>query len=386
MKKNVLLIIPTLSFGGCQKIACETVYLLKEKYNVSMVVFTLENSALYPDCKVINLDIPPEDSFIKKIIITIKRVVLLKRIKTKLNINISYSFDVSASLVNILSRCYDQIIISVHGHSFLPSTFVGRLLWRTVYSKADAIFAVSKQIVNGLNSLIHCEEKTFCLYNPYDIEQIRKKSKEIPCIVMSTPSIISMGRIERVKGLRHLINAFLIALKSIPELKLYIVGDGKDKQTLEEYVCELNLVDKVIFLGYQENPFSLISQASLYVLSSISEGLPNALIEAMICGMPVIATDCKSGPREILTQEYKEKITKTIEWADFGVLIPPFVSGQQDEPKAEGFLADAIICMLTDENKYKFYHRQSLDRSEAFSKELHKNKLFKLIDHLTNDA
>ncbi|MFZ3129534.1 MAG: glycosyltransferase [Desulfosporosinus sp.] len=380
--KNILLVIPTLSFGGCQKVACETVSLLKEKYNVSIVVFTLEDAKLDPDCRIVNLNIPPANSFLKKVIITIKRVIALRRIKKKLGIDISYSFCVSASLVNVMSRCSDKIIISIHGYSFLPLTFVGRLLWRIVYTKADAILAVSNQIANKLNSLIHCESKTFCLYNPYDIEEIRNKAEAIPCAGILTPSITSMGRVENIKGFRHLINSFAIVSKSIPELKLYIVGDGMDTQKLQDYVYELNLVDKVIFLGYQDNPFSSISKCSLYILSSISEGLPNALIEAMICGMPVISTDCKSGPREILNTKYQEKTTETIEWADFGVLVPPFLSGESDEPKNEGYLADAIICLLTDNDKYQYYQKQATQRSLAFSKELHKVKLHEIIANI----
>ena len=386
MTKDILLVIPTLSFGGLQKIACETVLLLKEKYNVSMVVFTLDNAILYPDCRIINLNIPPSNNVIKKLMITMQRVIKLKGIKKKLGIDISYSFCVSASLVNVLSRCSDKIIISVHGYSFLPKTFFGRLLWKTVYTKADAILAVSKQIINKLNLLIHCENKSYCLYNPYSIEEIKQKSKRIPDIKLNSPSIISMGRVESIKGYLHLINSFAIVLKRIPEIKLYIVGDGKDKQKLQDYVSKLNLSNEIIFLGYQDNPFSLISKCSIYVLSSISEGLPNALIEAMICGIPVVSTDCKSGPREILNAKYEEKITETVEWADYGVLVPPFLSGEYAEVKNEGYLADAMICLLTNYDKYQFYQKQATERSLDFSKEIHKVRLYEIIDNIISES
>jgi glycosyltransferase involved in cell wall biosynthesis len=106
-----------------------------------------------------------------------------------------------------------------------------------------------------------------------------------------------------------LIQAFYL-LSQDNQVKLILVGEGKERKSLEALVEKLNLQEKVFFAGFQENISDYYSLADLFVLSSIKEGMPNVLLEALQFGLTIVSTDCESGPSEILDQER------------YGILVP----------------------------------------------------------------
>ncbi len=112
--------------------------------------------------------------------------------------------------------------------------------------------------------------------------------------------ILAMGRFTAQKGFDLLIKAFAKLKNQYPNWTLIIVGDGELRPELEALRDKLKLTEKVEFPGAVKSPQALFNSADLFVLSSRFEGFPNALCEAMACGLPVIATDCPSGPREII--------------------------------------------------------------------------------------
>lgn len=131
-----------------------------------------------------------------------------------------------------------------------------------------------------------------------------------------------MGREHDVKGFWHLIKAFALAKKKIPALKLMIVGEG----TFAEYrklAEDLQVEQDVWFTGVQKNPFAYLKQASLFVMTSVSEGFPNSLIEAMAVGIPAMSVNCKTGPAEIFLDDYREGGDgHTVIEGEYGVLLP----------------------------------------------------------------
>ena len=145
---------------------------------------------------------------------------------------------------------------------------------------------------------------------------------------------------------------------------------------LESYLKELsndfNISKDVYFLGFQKNPFKYISRSKVFVLSSFHEGFPNALAEAMACGIPVLSTDCLSGPREILApKEFDvQNIDYKINKNRFGVLLPVcdgnIYEASNSITNEEQQMADAIIRILRDNELWGFFSNQSLKRIQDF--------------------
>lgn len=113
------------------------------------------------------------------------------------------------------------------------------------------------------------------------------------------PVLLAVGRLTAQKDFPTLIQALAQVRQSRP-VRLMILGEGPDRQALEALVEELNLSEHVSLPGFVGNPYPYMARASVFILSSRWEGLPTVLIEALFCGVPVVATDCPSGPREIL--------------------------------------------------------------------------------------
>src|SRR5690625_2500259 len=133
------------------------------------------------------------------------------------------------------------------------------------------------------------------MYNFYYIEGINELAKE-PVeqrfeLLFDHPTIITVGRLTKQKGHWHLIRAFKIVKNEIPNAKLVILGDGPLKSYLISLSKQLELEDDVYFLGFQKNPFKYLVNSDVYAFPSLYEGFPNALCEAMACGLPVISTD-----------------------------------------------------------------------------------------------
>ena len=112
-----------------------------------------------------------------------------------------------------------------------------------------------------------------------------------------------MGRLCPQKGFDVLLEAFASVAADLPSARLVVLGKGSDREGLLRQAAALGIADRVDFPGWLPNPYALLSRATVFVMSSRYEGFPNALLEAMACGVPAVATDCPSGPSEILEGE-----------------------------------------------------------------------------------
>nr|WP_272499985.1 glycosyltransferase [Chromohalobacter moromii] len=145
--------------------------------------------------------------------------------------------------------------------------------------------------------------------------------------------VLHVGRLDVQKNQALLLSAFSLAVNSVPNLKLVILGEGEEKKNLEELASELGVKDSVDFVAFQDNPYPYYKAADLFVLSSDWEGFGNVIVEALACGTPVISTDCPGGPRTILAN------------GKYGVLVP---CGDAER------LSSEIVSHVSNVDKWNF--------------------------------
>lgn len=182
-----------------------------------------------------------------------------------------------------------------------------RALYRATplaYRAADRVVAVSDGVASDLVQFARlAQDHVRVIYNPVFSADVEARAAHPPAHPWFTPGgppiVLAVGRLHRQKGFDTLIRAFGIARAEL-DCRLVILGEGGERQALEKRAEESGLAYDIDLPGFCDNPFALMARAGAFVLSSRWEGFPNALIEAMACGAPVIATDCPSGPREIM--------------------------------------------------------------------------------------
>jgi glycosyltransferase involved in cell wall biosynthesis len=237
------------------------------------------------------------------------------------------------------------------------SRIISRLRYlpmRLVYPLADEIVAVSQGVADDLASITGLSAQNIrVIANPVitsGLESSARAAVQLPWPEDdTTPMIVGAGRLTRQKDFPTLIRAFA-GLRMKRPCRLMILGEGKDRQALEDLIDALGLADDVRLPGFVENPYAYIRRASLFVLSSRWEGSPNVLTEALALGVPVVATDCPSGPVEIL------------QGGRYGRLVPmgdvdrmtDAMQATLDHPPEPSFLKQAVRA-YTVENSSRRY-------------------------------
>lgn len=173
-----------------------------------------------------------------------------------------------------------------------------------VYPLADLVLALSEGLCDEFNAR---GLRARLLSNPTLVPEVYTGAAEP--FVWPRPYALAVGRLTHAKGFDVLLRAW--SEEPLPDHDLLILGDGPLRKELEDLAADLGIGSCVRFLGFQDNPYKFMANSRVYVLSSRREGMPNALIQAMACGARVVATDCPTGPRELLGN------------SDLGVLVAP---------------------------------------------------------------
>jgi glycosyltransferase involved in cell wall biosynthesis len=381
MGKSIAIIIQKLNGGGAERVASNLSIHLSGGYNKHIIVYNDENICYPYDGNLICVDTKANRNVFVKLINNIKRIYKIRKIKSKYNIQSTISFVENPNLINLFTRKWDRVILSVRNFISIGSKgIIGslyKLMIKRFYNKADCIVAVSKLIKADLIEKYGIDdEKIKVIYNPYDIEKIRLLAAEEidECYkeIFNDRVIISIGRLADQKGQWHLIRAFKKVKEKIPNLKLVILGEGDLYEELKKLIEDYDLGRNVFLLGYHKNPFKYLSKSWLFVLSSLYEGFPNSLVEAMCCKIPVVSTDCKSGPREILAPDTDiSYATKNVEYAKYGVLTPCCDGKHHDKSielsHEEQLMAESICELYFNTELYNSYAELGLKRSEEFN-------------------
>jgi glycosyltransferase involved in cell wall biosynthesis len=202
-------------------------------------------------------------------------------------------------------------------------------------------------------------------------EHAREPSEASAADLPTRPFILTCGRLVRAKGQAALLRSYAEFAGDYPDIDLVILGDGPLRNDLKATVDALGLADRVRLPGFDPNPYRWMGRCLLFVLPSRAEGFPNALLEAMALGKAIVASDCHSGPRELLAPDTPTQCkTNTVEFADYGVLTAPLdpVDAPVDAPLSppEAALASGLRRLLADEALRNAYAQCAWQRAQAF--------------------
>lgn len=378
------MVVPMLDQGGLERVCALTGQLLKEAFRVTIVVFNARGMIYdVSGVELINLDLGSKQGKFNKILQVVKRVKQVRSIRKERNVEVSYSFGPTANLVNVLSKGVGRTWIGIRGYGALQS----KKNMRITCNLADEIICCTQMMTDEVQKMFP-KKQVATLYNPCDMEEIITLSEEPieeqyrSFFEKSGPILTTMGRVHDVKGYWHMLKAFKLVQEKIPNAKFFFVGAG-DFSEYRQLAMDLGIEDRVLFLGVQKNPFRYLKYASVYLLASESEGFPNALLEAMAVGVPAVSVNCKTGPAEILTADYK-KVNKSDEiyYGEYGVLLPvmnPVKNLQTDIEAEEKIMAAEIEKLLCEGERYQTYKDKIRERVSEFSNQKYRETLIRMM-------
>ena len=371
-KKNLLLIVPKLDQGGLERVCVRTARILSPRFRVTIAAFDPSDPAYdLTGLDVRDLKAPALTGRAGKVWRLLQRAVRLRRLKRELGADICYSFGPTANRANVLSGGRGKLWCGLRSWADVSSP--RQLAWTA--ARADEIICCSRALADRLRET--CPgARARVLYNPYNAAKIAESAAcpdgDLPdwegCRVL-----VSAGREDPVKGYWHLMKAFFLVHERMPEARLAIVGSG-DFEKYRKLAEALGIADAVCLPGLKKNPFPWLARADLFVLTSLYEGFPNAMTEAMTLGCPVVAANCMTGPAEILTADYRKAQDMEGVWeGEYGILVPPLDPEENLDParitEEQERLAETICGLLSDPGKLRAYGEAARRRAADFGEE-----------------
>jgi len=374
MKKRLSILIYSLANGGAERVVSILLNDLKDVYDINLFLMCDNIFYCVPDnVKITFLEKSSVDeNGIKKLL---KLPFLSYRYKKLNKSDVSLSFMNRPNYINIISKILGmkgKVVISERSmpslqHKSGMQGKINKVLISRLYNFADIVASNSKG--NSIDL-----EKNFgikgvrVISNLIDVAEIIRLSKNDVSIKFGGFTFVTIGRLDVGKNHKLLIRA----IKDI-NAKLYIIGNGTLKSDLEKEISNNNVGNKVFLLGKQKNPYKYLSTADCFIFGSSHEGFPNVLLEALACKLPVISTDCQSGPREILApnSDVNFQLTEGVELSEYGILTTI------NDAKS---LQEAMLNMMDNSDLRDSYKKKALDRARYFDKDKVMKKFLDLIE------
>ena len=370
-REKITIFLNSLTSGGAEKVASVIInQLIKEGHSVELICIERDDFYEVPiEVERVYLsNLTKEDSGIKKLLYLPILALRLKKHIKKNGIKLVQSHIYRANFTNILSKLFGAKhkveVVEVISITFFKkgglSNKINLFLIKSLYKYADLIVFKAKRMKREFLKVIDYHGESIVINNPYDIEKISLLSNEkVDDFAFDDTKryIVNVGRLEEQKNQISLVESLTYIDSNI---ELIIMGSGSKREELEKFAKTKGVSSRVHLLGNKNNPFKYIKKSDVFVLSSRQEGFPNVLIEAMICGVPVVSTDCISGPREILSpkSDIDFQLKDNIEFAENGILYPV---------DSVDYLVEALKNIFDNSDMRDKYIENGLKKSAEFS-------------------
>ena len=388
--KNILLIMPYGSVGGMERLALHFYnYYKAQGYNVKAIkLIKLKTDIInFGDDEFYFSDRDfYQMSVVKRLLFYIIAPRHIRSIIQKEKITHSISFGDMTNVFSSLTFTNEFKVASIHAlksvefnnNNILNKVF--KFSFKTSYKHFNKVVCISKAIKKDL--IEKCGYKfnnLEVIYNPHDLELIRNLAQEnitdtFEKELFSKKVVLFLGRLSIQKAPWHLIKSFAILLKSNSDVNLVFIGDGDSyvENHLIQIINELNLKNKIYFLGRKSNPYKYLKKANVVALTSYYEGTPNVIVEAMALNIPIVSSNCTDGIGELMSLKEVIPSSETI-LVEAGIITPNFYKGAMNIPTNKSFtaeeykFADALNLVLTDTEIQKTMIKTSENLTSKFN-------------------
>ena len=365
VKRKVLFLIESLAGGGAEKVLTTLVqHIDKERFDVT--VCAISGGGKYEDAIKKQVDYrailndSKEGYAWKKWLYVLKHHLVYKWLPLSWvyclfvpqgnDVEVAFVEGFTTKLLsystNQGARKYAWVHIDLHQNHWTKKVYDNLKEETDVYNQYTELFGVSNTVVAAFRKEFpDVTVPMESVYNPIDAHDILCRANEIVDLKRGKSLLmVTVGRLEPQKSYMRLLRIAKKLIEDGMDVELWILGDGTERNLLEQYVSENKMQERVCLLGFHTNPYKYLRQGDLFVCSSLSEGYSTAVTEALILGLPIITTDC-SGMAELLKN------------GECGVIT------ENDEAA----LYEGLKRLLTDKSLLEHYRHKAIERGKEFS-------------------
>lgn len=370
--KHILFFITSFVGGGAEKALIELLKVFDySRFRVTVCLLYYEGEYLDSIPKEVNVIVlyPRRNSFYRKSFRYYRKYQNTLLFKFRLWQKLGKSYDVIISFLEGYPLVFHSLVADralknitwvhcdlLNFHYTVPDAFKYEEAEREAYAKMDDIVFVSKNIMSNFEKMYQLGNNHFCLYNLIDVNAIRMAGGKKDDLLRTGTVITAIGRLAPVKGYDRLLRLAKRLKDEGYAFSVQIIGQGEELDNLIDLSKRLNVQAEVVFMGFKSNPYPYLSNSDIYISTSLSEGLSLVICEALVLGLPVIATKT-AGALELLDN------------GEYGVLTE-----HTDESIYEG-----ITALLNNEDLRREFSKKSLERAEMFNMAQTMDTIYQLV-------
>jgi GalNAc-alpha-(1->4)-GalNAc-alpha-(1->3)-diNAcBac-PP-undecaprenol alpha-1,4-N-acetyl-D-galactosaminyltransferase len=309
MKKKIVIVVSAMNLGGAQRVtSILSNYWSRNGYVVTLIsTYTGEKSSHYQLNEDVALKYLRNSPFFSsnKVLNLIWKLIHLRKTIKNLNPDVVISFLTTVNVASALSTIGMQFPLIICERTWPPfHSLSSKLFWAygILFKNVDRVIVQTEKSKVWLSkNFPECKVKVIPNPISYPLALENGHSLSLYNIIPKNKKVIlASGRLHKFKQFDLLIRAFLQIKGNYPDWDLVILGDGEEKSNLEQLISDLEISDRVFMPGRVGNVSEWYEKADLFVMSSLVEGFPNVLLEAMAYGLPCISFDCDTGPRDMI--------------------------------------------------------------------------------------